>query len=55
MTMAGREFTSLNFTKSNIERPIAIIVIPSTPEILAKISGVRIGAKKPARIVIKAS
>ena len=55
ITMAGREFTSLNFTRLSIERPIAIMVIPPTPEIFAKISGLKIGARKPARIVINPS
>ena len=48
IAMAGREFTSLNLTKSSIERPIAIMVIPPTPEIFAKIAGLKIGARKPA-------
>ena len=55
IAMAGREFTSLNLTKFSIDRPIAIIVIPPTPEIFAKISGLKIGARKPARIVINPS
>ena len=55
MAMAGREFTSLNFTRSSMERPTAMIVIPPTPEIFAKISGVRIGARNPESKAIRPS
>lgn len=55
IAMAGKEFTSLNFTSPSMDRAIAIMVIPPTPEIFAKISGVRIGDKNPASKVISPS
>ena len=53
--IAGRELTSLNFTRPSMDRDMATIVIPPTPEIFASISGVSIGARNPARRVISPS